>query len=253
MKTLLSREFISNWRSFRYPAFLLVALFFALLDPPLMKYMDELIAYFAAGIEIVVPDPTPGEVFTSYLMDVSQIGILVLVFTVMGCVAGERQRGVTAWILSKPVGRWQYLSSKLIVLYAVVSFGLLATSSVAYLYILFLFGTPSLAGSLQATLCLIVFTLFIATVTFCLSTLLKTPLQAGGLAMLLFFLGGILNLLVAPTAAARIYPYTLLAKIQPLTEGTAGSVEFTAALLVTLFLCILLIILAGIRFSRQEL
>lgn len=253
MKVLILKEFKWNWRSFRYPAFLLVVLFFALLDPPMMKYMDQIIAYFAEGIEMTFPEPTPGETYFSYLSDVSQLGILVLIFMVMGTVAREKETGIAGWMLSKPVGRWQYLLAKLTVLYGTIIIGLFACSALAYLYTMSLIGQAPPAESAWATICLIIYVLFIATITFTLSTVLNSQLQAGGLSVLIFFLSGILNLFISETAAADFYPNTLLGRIKPLLEGTIEISEITGPLLITLLLCILLFLLAGIRFSRAEL
>jgi ABC-2 type transport system permease protein len=253
MKVLMFKELRANWRSFRYPAFLLVVLSFAIIDPLMMKYMDELIGYFATGIEMVIPDPTPGDAFFSYLSDVSQIGILVMIFMVMGTVAREKETGVTGWLLSKPISRWQYLAAKLLVLYAFIISSLIACSAIAYLYTASLIGQAPLGKAILATVCLLVFTLFFATITFTLSTLLNSPLQAGGLTLLCFFLSGILNLVIANSSAAKFYPNTLLAQMKPLLDNTAGAADLVWPITVTILLTILLFLLAGNRFSRMEL
>lgn len=252
MKILLEKEFKANWRSFRYPAFLLVIIFFALLDPLMLKYMNEILGNFATGIEIIMPDPTPQDAFFSYLSDVSQIGILVLIFAVMGIVAREKETGVTGWLLSKPISRWQYLFAKLLVLYGVVITGVFACSMLAYLYTTSLIGQPPLAESALATVNLVIFTLLIATLTFTLSTVLKSPLQAGGITLLLFFVSGMFNLLVANSAAAKYYPNTLLSQMKPLLDGTATAIDSTGPLAITVLLITLLVILSGVRFSRME-
>ncbi|HSW35217.1 MAG TPA: ABC transporter permease subunit [Candidatus Limnocylindrales bacterium] len=253
MKTLLLKELRWNWRSFRYPAFLLVVLFFALLDPPMTKYTSEIITYFAEGLAIVMPDPTPEDAFVAYLSDVSQIGILVLIFVAMGSVSREKETGVTGWILSKPVSRWQYLAAKVIVLYLTIILGILGCSTLAYLYTTTLLGTFSLAGAAWATMSLIAFVLLFGTVVFTFSTILKSPLQAGGLTLTIFFLMGILNLFVAGTEAARLYPSTLISQLRPLVEGTTALPEIAEPLAVSLGLCALLLFLAGRRFARMEL
>lgn len=253
MTVLLMKEFKWNWRSFRYPAFLLVVLFFALLDPPMMKYMNEIMARFAEGVEIVMPDPTPEETFFSYLSDVSQIGILVLIFMVMGSVAREKETGAAGWMLSKPIGRWQYLTAKIAVLFTFVTIGLLICSTLAYLYTMTLMGQPPMAGSIWATIALIAYTLLLATLTFAFSAVLKSQLAAGGLAVIIFFLSGLFNLVVSETAAADFYPNTLLALMKPLIDGTAAPSAMAGPLTVTLLLILLLFLLAGSRFSRLEL
>jgi ABC-2 type transport system permease protein len=253
MIVLLEKELKANWRSFRYPAFLLIILFFALLDPLMLKYMNEILGQFATGIEIIMPDPTPEDAYFSYLSDVSQIGILILIFSTMGIVAREKETGVTGWLLSKPVGRWQYLFAKLLILYGLVIVGIIAGSALAYLYTTSLIGQPPLNGSVMATLNLVIFTLFIATLTYTLSTVLKSPLQTGGITLLIFFMGGIINMLISDSAAAKFYPNTLLTQMKSLLDGTVSAAECTNPITVTIVLIVLLILLSGIRFSRLEL
>ncbi|MBW6463503.1 MAG: ABC transporter permease [Firmicutes bacterium] len=253
MTVLFLKELRSNWRSFRYPAFLLILLFFAILDPLMLKYMNEIISYFATGMEIIMPDPTPEAAFLSYLSDVSQIGIMVLIFMAMGMVAREKENGVTGWLLSKPIGRWQYLAAKLLALYSVIIIGLIACSALAYLYTMSLLGQAALNGSILATICLLVFTIYIATITFTFSTLLKTPLLAGGPTLLLFFLSGIINMLITNSDAANFYPNTLLSLMKPLLESTATAADLTWPMAVTTILILLMILLAGYRFSKMEI
>ncbi len=253
MKVLVLKEFRSNWRSFRYPAFLLVVLFFALLDPPMTRYMDEIMGYFAEGLEMVLPEPTAEDAFISYLSDVSQIGIMVLIFVVMGSVAREKSNGVTGWMLSKPIGRWHYLAAKLIVHYAVIIVGLTVCSAFAYLYTMSLLGAIPLAAAVWGTLALTAYIILMATVTFTFSTILNSPLQAGGFTVLIFFLSGILNIFISNTSAANYYPNTLLGQLGPLVNGTSGPADIFGALAVTLGLCILLAVITGVRFSRMEL
>lgn len=253
MKVLILKEFRSNWRSFRYPAFLLVVLFFALLDPPMIAYMDQVIGYFAEGMEIGFPDPTPADAFASYLSDVSQIGLIVLIFVLMGSVAKEKETGVAGWMLSKPVSRWQFLAAKIIVHYAVITAGIFICSALAYLYTMSLLGKVPLNQALLGTAVLTVFILLIASLTFFFSTILKSPLQAGGATIFIFFISGILNLLIANSAAADFYPNTLLAKLMPLVNGTAGPADIAGPLAVALGLSLLLFSLSGIFFSKMEL
>jgi len=253
MIVLVLKELKSNWRSFRYPAFLLIVMFFAILDPLMLKYMSEIIDYFATGIEMVIPDPSSEESLLSYLSDVSQIGVIVLIFMTMGTVAREKETGVTGWLLSKPIGRWQYLTAKLLVLYALIITGLFACSAVAYLYTMSLIGQPPLSGSILATTCLVIFTLYIATITFSFSTLLKTPLQAGGLAMLYFFLSGVANIIISNSTAADFYPNTLLSLMKPLLDNTATAADMTWPVIITIFITLIIALLTGSRFSRMEI
>lgn len=256
MRTLLSKEFYWNWRSFRYPALILVFVFFALLNPPTIKYMNEILSLFAGveGIGALLPEPTAQEAMSSVFSDLSQIGVLVLIFVTMGIVAREKETGVAGWMLSKPVGRSRYLLAKVITLYATIVLGLAAASLLAYLYTWSLLGRVGVQGVLWAYFSLATYMILMGSLTFALSTLLRTPLQAGGVAVVVFFLSGIGNLLVSGSSLVRsVYPNTLLGKLGPLVYGASQPGDVAGALAVTLAMALVIVALAVRRFSRMEL
>ncbi len=253
MLTLMAKEFKWNFRSFRYPAFFLVLLFFALMNPPTTKYMQEILAYFAEGMAINLPDPTPEAAFISYLQDVSQIGVFALIFIIMGSVAKEKENGVTGWILSKPVGKRKYLGAKIIVHYLAVIMVILGTSTLSYLYTWSLLGQVSLIGALWSTISLMVFALFIASITFTLSVLLKTPLQAGGVAIMIYFITSLLNMLIANSAISKFYPNTLLEQMVNLVTAVSTPGDIAVTLVTTLGLSLFILVLGGLKFARMEI
>lgn len=252
MKTLLWKEFLWNWRSFRFPALLLVFLFHALLDPLTIRYMPEILEYIGE-FEIIMPDMLPEDAVAGFLSSISQIGILVLIIISMGQVAKEKESGVTGWMLSKPVKRLAYLSSKVINLYSVVIVGIASAVIVGYFYTKLLMGPVDTGATAWAALALITYALFIASITFFLSTIMKTPLQAGGLAILVFFLSGALQLIIGSTAARRFYPNTLLSEMGNLVYGITSPAELAIPLLTTFCLCLLLIAAAVKKFSSMEI
>lgn len=252
MKTLLHKEFAWNWRSFRFPALILIFLFFALLDPLTIRYMSEIMSQLVEDFPMDFPDPTAWEAYFSYLNSISQIGFLVMIFMIMGSVAKEKENGVAAWILSKPVGRWNYLLAKVINIYALLILGIAFSSTVAYLYTWSLMERLD-AGAFWATAGVVVFGIFIASLTFCLSTIMKTPLRAGGLSVLIFLLSGIANIFISETSLAKFYPNTLLGELSLLLQGKSEAEEIAVTMAVTFGLSLLLVFLAGKRFNKMEL
>ncbi len=252
MNALMIKELRENWRSFRYPAFLLVLLFFALSDPLMIKYMREILAYFAE-IEIALPDPSPQEAFATFLGDASQLGILVLIFISMGSIAGEKENGVAGWILSKPVNRWEYYLAKAACISAIIIAGVAASSAIAYLYTWSLLGRVSFYNALWATISFTAFALLYGAISFALSTVARSPLQAGGLTVLIFFASGILNLPVSETRLRDFYPNTLLSEMSLLLHGQSTPDHLALPLAVTLGLTAAILLLAGWRFQKLEL
>ncbi|HHX78061.1 MAG TPA: hypothetical protein GX697_06935, partial [Firmicutes bacterium] len=87
MRLMLLREFREGWRSFRLPGIFLLALFFALLEPPTNKYMDVLLGMFAEGIVINVPPPSPEAAYLAFGNDLVSIVSIAAIIVTMGIVA----------------------------------------------------------------------------------------------------------------------------------------------------------------------
>ncbi len=256
MKALILKELRWNWRSFRFPAVILVFVFFAMLSPPTVRYMNEILAFFADSsfLDGLLPEPNPVDAFVGGLADISQIGILVLIFTSMGIVAQEKETGVAGWMLSKPTSRRDYLLAKVICLFGAVTVALALAVSLAYLYTWSLLGQIPLTGAIWSGLALLVFTLVMATVSFCFSTTMRSPLQAGGLSCVVFFSSGVLNLLVSRVPSLRaVYPNTLLSEMPALAAGLSGPMDVAGPMVASLVLILALLALASGVFARADL
>ncbi|MCL4869197.1 MAG: hypothetical protein KJ063_09520 [Anaerolineae bacterium] len=76
------------------------------------QFLSPLIAYFtpqiissieeAAMFADLIPEPTSRDAITQYISNVTQFGFVLAVLLGMGAVAGEKERGLTPMILSKP-------------------------------------------------------------------------------------------------------------------------------------------------------
>ena len=60
MSRLARWELKQAWRSFRIPGFWLLLLFFALMDPPVIKYMEQIVARFGGGFKSKCRSQLPG-------------------------------------------------------------------------------------------------------------------------------------------------------------------------------------------------
>lgn len=124
------------------------------------------------------------------------IGTIILA---QGKVIGERQTGITAWILSKPVSRSAYFLSKVVthsigILVIMIGF----QSAVAYGLLWFTNGDPlPLLPFLIGVCGLVLHTFFYLTLTLMLGVFLKTRSQVLGIAMGSFFGGMVLPSLIS--------------------------------------------------------
>ena len=182
----LTKELKELARSYKL---LFVPLAFLLLGlgQPIMYKMLPLIMQSASnlpeGSVLQIPIPPPAQIVAGTFGQLNQLGILILVLVAMGSIAGERNSGVAATVLTKPVGRGEYLTAK------AVSFSLLAVASLmlglgltAY-YTQVLFGPVDWGATAAATLLYLPNLLVVVAVTLFCSTLMASPLAAGGTAL----------------------------------------------------------------------
>ncbi len=252
MKELLVKEFRQGWRSFKIPAFFLVLLFFALLDPPTTKYMGEIMQWFAHDLEIILPEPTSQQAFLAFLSSVSQIGFFVLILISMGIVSSEKSSGVAAWILTQPIRRRDYLLAKLLVLALTIIGGIMVAGLFAYLYSWSLLGPLPLSPALYSLLGLSLYGIFLFTVTFFGSILLSSSWGAGILAFGVMAGSSLLHLLESRIEVVNYLPYGFVAGSQEAFLGVDKGF-FLGQLLVTLLLIGGLFLFSIRCFSREEL
>ena len=104
--TLFQKEIFEMWRNFKW---IWVPITFILLgvSEPLtsyyMKHILDSLGGLPEGAVIDIPTPTAGAVLASGLSQYTTLGVLIIVLSTMGIIAGERKSGVAAMILVKPV------------------------------------------------------------------------------------------------------------------------------------------------------
>jgi len=220
----MKKEFRQAWRSFRLPGLCLTLLFLAIMDPLASKYMGEIIARFAQGITIIVPPATAEQAMETFLSDVAELGLLVVIAVTMGSVASEKASGVSAFVVTKPVSRLTYVLAKYTILAAGIAAGIGGSAAVAYLYTWTLLGAVQLGRACLATLAMASYAELIMTVTFSASMALTGSLAAGGAGLASVFLLGIAGSLLRGTRIAPYIPSALAGSASSLLRsyGQAG-------------------------------
>ncbi|NLA04854.1 MAG: ABC transporter permease [Firmicutes bacterium] len=257
MRTLLLKDLRQLWRTFRLPALLLAGLFFAILDPLTAKYMPQIMEQLmrgAGGISIIMPEMGPEDALISYFgKNLSQVGAIIIILTAMGAVAGERERGVSAWVLTRPVGRLPYLWSK----FAAYSTGIVLTvglgTLLASLYTASLMGAPPLGPTLWSALFMLLYLELILALTLGASALLRGQLAAGGAAFAAMLLLWLPQLFLDQSGAGKYMPYRLSSLIAELLKGSAVPADILPALPATFILAAGVLAAAALSFRRAEL
>ncbi|TFG46762.1 MAG: ABC transporter permease, partial [Dehalococcoidia bacterium] len=134
-KTLLSKEWREQIRTFRLLIVAGIFLFFGLTTPVMIKYLPEIIKL--AGEELgglVIPPPTALQALSEYSVTALQMGLLVAILVTMGAIASERSRGTAVMTLSKPVSTGAFVTAKLVAISFSFIIGLVLGGIGAYGY-----------------------------------------------------------------------------------------------------------------------
>lgn len=192
--TALSKELREQWHSKRILVVCAVFVLFGLTSPLLAKYTPELLTSIEGAEQLaeLIPEPTAADAMVQYIKNITQFGFILVILLGMGAVAGEKDKGTAAMILSKPLTRWSFVLSKFTAqaLVYLLAIGLAAIG--AFYYTLVLFEPLAVGPFFFGTLLLWLWLLIYAAVTLLGSTWAKSVAAGAGIA-----LGGSIVLLAA--------------------------------------------------------
>ncbi|MFW6256584.1 MAG: ABC transporter permease [Bacillota bacterium] len=241
-------EIIKTYRIYVIPA---IFIFFGLLSPIVAYLLPDLLESMAGEVKVELPTPTWREAFQQYFDNLSQIGILAVIFSLMGVISDERKKGITQLVFYRPVSRITYVYAKFLAysLLLMVSIGI---SYVACLYNTWiLFPRVSIYYTLFAVFNFLIFTLFIGAITISASAVVSSNALAGGIGF-----GSYILLTILPSLHsffAEYSPGILVGKRGEILAGSVELMDMVPALLITVILSILVIWSSGYIFSYQEL
>lgn len=255
MSPSIRRELNVALRSFRLPGLAIALLFFALLDPPVIKYMNVILEQVgsASEIQITMPDPTPEMALTQFVTDIGGIGAFVAVIMFMGIVAAEKSNGVTEWVLTRPVTRSEYLSAKVLVWAIGVTVCVFGSGIIAWLYTWSLLGPVSFANMATALVAIIAYILFILAFTFAGSVVLNSQFAAGLVGMGAIFAGVFVNFIAKALGINRYLPSSAGDLAMEAVSGAISPVEIVPPVVCALVVAFLLLVYSYRRFARMEL
>lgn len=247
------KELLQQWRTRRILVVGAVFVLFGLFSPLLAYFTPQLLSGLE-GAEMfaqLIPTPTAVDAIGQYLKNLSQFGFIIAVLLGMGAVAGERERGTAALILSKPLPRWAFILSKFSAQTVVYVGGFLIAGFGAYLYTVVLFGALDF-GLFMAINALLFLWLMVFVAVALLGSALGTSTGAAagigfGGAVLLLLAGSLPR--VGPLMPGGLFSWAgqLGALSDTPVPSNGGAV---AAAVVLILLCLLG---AFAAFERQEL
>jgi ABC-2 type transport system permease protein len=245
-RPLLLKEIKEQIRTHRLLIVAGIFIFFGLATPLLQKYLPQIIQLSGETVPVEIPPPTPAQTVISYAGTIGELGLLMAVLIAMGAIANELRQGTAVMALSKPVSRSAYVSAKLVAMSLTFLVSLVVASLFCFAYTYWLIGTADAISFLQLNLLLALFLVFCLSVTLLFSSLFKSSLPAGGLAIGVLILLAILG---AIPAVGNVFPSKLLNWGESLVKGQGES--YWAALGISLALVFLCLFLAQ-RFLKNK-
>jgi ABC-2 type transport system permease protein len=252
--TLFNKELLEMTRNYKWIWVPITFILLGVMDPLTSYYMPQIIEAVGGlpeGTKIEMPKPTASAVLIMSMGEYQTVGVLIIVLSMMGSIAGERKSGVAQLILVKPVSYLSYITSKWVsalILFVISLFlGLLA--SWYYTGVLFEY-LP--IGSLASAF--VIYGLWLAlvvTLVIFFSAVVKHPGIAGTVSLAVVFIfsmiaGSFAHLLEwSPTQLFTYASETLVTdRIPELAWPAVG---------LTVFMIIVLLSAAVILFKRKEL
>jgi len=191
---LFKKEIREQLKLYRLVIVLGVFLLFGLTSPLTLKYLPEIMKLAGdQGMSIQLPIPTAAQSLASYAGDIGQIGALVAVLIAMGCIANELKSGTAIMTLSKPVSRGAFVSAKLLAVSLTFLVSMVIASLVCFGYTVWLIQGAAVWPFVRLNLLLALFLIFCLAVTMLFSSLYKSSLAAGGLALSVIVSQGIIS------------------------------------------------------------
>jgi ABC-2 type transport system permease protein len=128
----------------------------------------------------MIPEQTVVDAIAQYVKNIEQFGILLALLLSMGLVAVEKERGTAALMLSKPLGRGNFILAKFLGVAVILLAALLVAALGGYYYTLFLFEALPLGNWLALNGALLLVFLVVAAITLLFSTLFNSQAAAAG-------------------------------------------------------------------------
>ena len=248
--TALRKEILELIRTYRLLVSAVLLVFFGLTSPLLARYMIELMGMIpeVGDIASIIPPPVTMDAVIQYVKNMEQFGILLALLLGMGSVAQEKEKGTAGMVLVKPMPRGVFILAKFAALALLFVVSLLAAGLACYYYTYLLFEALDIGAWLALNGLLVLEILVYVALTILCSTLLRTQIAAGGLAV------GIMLVTVIFSAIPGWNKYFPGELTNWGTRMMMGDTQASwMALLISMAIILVSLVVAIVSFRKQEL
>lgn len=173
---LTKKEYVQMFRDFKIIWLPLVFMFLGATQPIVTYYLPSILAALGGNQGIII-DPTMmmqdgGQVIAATLgSQFDQLGIMIIVISMMGIIQSDKANGMLDFILTRPVRVESYISGKLFSNFSFVAISVTFGYFVSYVYVNYLFSNIPFVDMLLAIAFYQIWVLFMVSFTSMISTI----------------------------------------------------------------------------------
>ena len=215
-------EWLRRIRTPRALALGAVFVFFGLLEPVLTRYQSQIFRHVGNGVRISFPPATPAQGVSSYVGELSGIGLIVVVVLAAGAFSFDTRYGLATFLRTRVASIWQLVTPRFAVWAAAAAIAYLLGTLAAWSETDLLIGPPAAGAMLAGIGCGAVYLAFTVAVTALAASMVRNTLATAGIALAVLLLLPIAGTVHAvgvwlPTTLASA-PGDLLTRAHPLSH-----------------------------------
>ncbi|ERL65330.1 ABC transporter permease [Schleiferilactobacillus shenzhenensis] len=249
--TMLRKEMLETWRTYRFLILAVVFLIFALMSPLFAKLTPTIMKMsFGSTLALKMPQPTSADSWTQFYKNMSQLGIFVVAIMFSGTMSQELSKGTLVNLVTKGLARWTVVVSKYL---ALLGQWLVITGTsflVTWGYTAYYFPDTKSPHPGAGLIPLLLFGAFFLAVILCGSTLARN--SYGGL----LFTAIVVALLFVVNVFKKAHDYnpvSLISDNMALVAGTKSLTDLAPAMIIVGAAAFLLLAWAVVLLNRRKL
>ncbi|KFL63444.1 hypothetical protein FO497_05435 [Bacillus cereus ATCC 10876] len=176
LMVLIKKECVQMSRDFKVIWLPVVFIFLGAIQPVVTHYLPSILEALGGGQGITIDSSMAaqkgGEVLASTLgSQFDQLGIMILVISMMGVIQTDKANGMLAFILTRPVTVTSYIGGKIVSNYLMVAFSVTIGYFTSYLYVNYFFTAVPFLHMITGLIFYLIWVLFIVSFTTMISAI----------------------------------------------------------------------------------
>lgn len=250
--TLLKKEFLDCWRSFKLIWIPIVFLSLGVSDPLTNYYMSDILAAVGnmpEGFEMMFPELKPADLLAASTGQFQLVGLIILVAVFVGSISRERQNGTATLLYVRPISATAIFMSKWVMASVVGMLSSLLGYAGSMYYTSILYGTVDLIDFVAMLCTYFVWIIFVMALTVALSAAFQTSI-ALAVAIFVLPIGLVIDSMIG--SFWHYTPWKLAAYGVGFVAETVDMSNYWKTLMITLVLMIIFVVIGIFATKRNR-